>query len=259
MWKRHPFSAWARLQSSRQFRLRVAAATLGRIKRACAVSRLRARRINKILPAIFPWVSARRRGFYSARVVVLESVAMRWSGVIRAALAIALVSAAGVNEPRAQVAPPPPPTPTPTLTPTVPPLVTPSQRNNTPLYAALGGVLGAGLGLVFTYQLHPQGAGTSTLAGRNFPARDPSLTQLPTLQLPGTGGGAGGGGGGGSSGAGGAAGAGGGGGAGGTGRTALRARFHKPPPARLALISTGSCWNPKPPPMFSKPSRSNTT
>ncbi|MET0538946.1 MAG: hypothetical protein ABWZ64_13545 [Xanthobacteraceae bacterium] len=99
------------------------------------------------------------------------------------------------------------------------------------MYAALGGVLGAGLGLVFTFQLHPQGAGTSTLTGRNFPARDPSLTQLPSLQLPGTGGGAGAGGsGGGGSRAGGAAGAGGGGGAGGTGGTTLRARFNKPPP-----------------------------
>ena len=103
-------------------------------------------------------------------------------------------------------------------------------------------MLGAGLGLAITIQLYPDTARTSTLGTRNFPARDPSLTQLPTLQL-GTGGGGGGGGGG----AGGAGGGGGGAGAAGGGAGTPGARFHKPPrgetrfdPHRIILESEAS-------------------
>jgi hypothetical protein len=61
--------------------------------------------------------------------------------------------------------------------PVVPPLVTPSQKNNTALYSALGGVLGAGLGLAITIQLYPQGTPNATLPARNFPPRNLSVTQ----------------------------------------------------------------------------------
>ncbi len=154
------------------------------------------------------------------------------SGIIRAAVATALIAATGASAARAQctfncLPPAQTPTLTPTATVVVPPLVTPSQRNNTALYSALGGVLGAGLGLAITIQLSPQGAGSPTLPARNFPARDLSVTQAPNLGAGGGGGGGGGAGGAGGTGAGAAGGAG---GAGGNGATLRRAGFDKPPP-----------------------------
>src|SRR3954447_14393729 len=156
-------------------------------------------------------------------------------GLIRMAVASAVVSAAAINAASAQPAPPPitvpPPVVVTAMPTTVPPLVTSSHRNNAPWYA-LGGVLGAGVALGIKIQLFPDTGGTRTLPTRSFPAREPSLTQLPTLQLPGTGGG--GAGGGGAAGAGGAVAAGGaaagGTGAGRTGRTAKRTGFNPPPP-----------------------------
>jgi hypothetical protein len=151
--------------------------------------------------------------------------------LIRAAVAGAVVSAAAINSVRAQPAPPPN-TPPPQLPPPVsinvpvPPLVTPSQRNNVPLVATLAGIGAVGFGLAITFQLNPDSGRTSTLPARNFPPRDPSLTQLPNLQLGGTGGGGAGSGGGGGSGAGGGGG-GAGTGAGGTGTPGPR--FNKPP------------------------------
>ena len=146
-------------------------------------------------------------------------------GLVALVLSVAALDAAHGQQPfipPPNQPPPPPPPIVVTTTPQLPPLVTPSQRNNNATWAALGGVLGAGLGLTITIQLNPQGAGSTTLPVRNFPARDLSLRQSPNL---GTGAGGGGGGGGG-----GAARTGGGGGAGGTGGATLHAGFHKPPP-----------------------------
>jgi hypothetical protein len=165
------------------------------------------------------------------------------SVLIRAGLATALVGAAGISSALAQCGggggpnlPPAPVVRATTVVPVVPPLVTPSQKNNTALYSAIGGVLGAGLGLAITIQLHSQGTPNATLPARNFPPRNLSLTQSPNL---GTGGGTGGGAGAGG-GTGGAAG-------GGTGTPALRAGFNKPPPGetryernRILIDSTAS-------------------
>jgi hypothetical protein len=172
--------------------------------------------------------------------------------LIRAGLVIALIGAAGFNSARPQECcppapnlPPAPPVRATTVVPVVPPLVTPSQKNNTALYSALGGVLGAGLGLAITIQLYPQGTPNATLPARNFPPRNLSVTQTPNL---GTGGSAGNGGGGGGTGGGAGSGGGAAGGAGGsTGIPALRAGFNKPPPGetryernRILIDSTAS-------------------
>ena len=70
-------------------------------------------------------------------------------GLIRMAVAGAVVSGAATNPASAQVLAPqvtPPPVVVTAMPTTVPPLVTPSHRNNAPWYA-LGGVLGAGVAL----------------------------------------------------------------------------------------------------------------